>query len=104
LAKLVGLTTKDIYLFVEGDVRMLESTDWRNTLSLNGTAPLKAVQIEDQEVVEPGFAVTTTEDIHLVFDDAGGMELPHRGFSSNNTRDIETQLVNALLEIYENDI
>lgn len=101
---MVGLTTKDIYLFVEGDVRMLESTNRCNTLSLNGTAPLKAVQIEDQEVVEPGFAVTTTKDIHLVFDDAGGMELPHRGFSSNNTRDIETQLINALLEIYENDI
>lgn len=40
----------------------------------------------------------------MVFDDAGGVKLPHGRFSSNDTWDVEAEFIDALLKINKNDI
>ena len=101
---MVGLATEDVDLFVEGDGGMLKSASRRYALRAHRPAPLKAVQVEDQQVVEPELAIATTEDVHLVFNDAGGVELSHGGFAPDYARDVEAEPVNALLEVDENDV
>jgi hypothetical protein len=104
LAQLIRLTAKNVNLFVEGNRRVLESANWCYSLSWDRSAPLKSVQIKDQQVIEPELAVATTKYEHLVVDNARGMELSHWCLSSDNARDIETEFLNSFLEIDEYNI
>ncbi len=56
----------------------------------HGATPLKAVQVQDEQLIEPVLAVSTSKHVHLVVYDACGVELPHGGFSSDDAGDVET--------------
>ena len=74
---------------------MLKAANWNNALCLNRTLPFKFLKIEDQQVVEPEFSITASEDIHLISDDARSMELPHRRFTIDTVRDVKGELFDA---------
>ena len=73
-------------------------------MSLNGSTPLKVSKIKDKKIVQPEFSVTTSENIHLIFDDTWSVELSHGCLSSDDVWDIKGELVNTLLEVYEYNI
>ena len=83
---------------------MLKSTHWSDSLRGDWPTPFKSVEVEDEEVVQPEFSVATTENEHLVVDDARGVELSHGSFSANDTRDIKTELVNTFLKVNKDNI
>jgi hypothetical protein len=83
---------------------VLQSTHGSDSLSGDGPTPLEAIEIEDEQVVEPELAVATTEHKHLVIDNAGGVELSHRGLSADDTWYVEAQLVNALLQVNKDNV
>ena len=104
LPKLVWLTSKDKDLFIKGNGRVLQATVRSLSMSCDWSAPLKALQVQDQELIEPVLAVSTSKHKHLVVDNGRCVELPHRSFASDDGRDVEAELVNSLFEINENDI
>lgn len=83
---------------------MLKAASWGITQGLHGSAPLKIVQVEDQKIVEPRLPVSSSEHEHLVLNNTGSMELPHWGLSLDDGRDIESQLVDSLLQVNEDHI
>ena len=101
---MIGLSTENVNLFIESNGRVLKSTNWSDSLCCDRTTPLETIKIKDEEIIEPKLAITTSKDVHLVVNYARGVELSHRSFSSDNTWNIEAQLVHSLLQIYENDI
>jgi len=101
---LVWLTSKDKDLFIKGNGRVLQATVRSLSMSCDWSTPLKALQVQDQELIEPVLAVSTSKHKHLVVDNGRCVELPHRSFASDDGRDVEAELVNSLFEINENDI
>lgn len=101
---MIGFSTENVYLFIESNGGVLKSTNWSNSLGGYGTAPLEAVKIKDEEIIKPKFAITSSEDVHLIVYDAGSMKLSHGSFSSDNAGNIEAELVHTLLQVNENDI
>ena len=83
---------------------MLESSDGCNTLRGDGTAPLKSIEIEDKEIIEPKLTITTTKDKHLIINDTASMELPHRCLASDDAWNIEAEFINTFLQVNEYDI
>lgn len=68
---------------------MLKSSDGCNSLCLDRPTPLKIDEVENEQVIEPVLAVTSSEHEHHVFDDASSVELTHGGFASDDARDVE---------------
>jgi len=68
---------------------VLQTTGWAKSIRLDSSTPFKVNQIENQEVVEPGLAVATTENKHVVANDTRGVELAHRGFTLDHGWDIK---------------
>lgn len=62
------------------------------------------MQVEDEEIVEPEFAVTSAKHEHLIVDDARCVELAHGCLAANYVGNIESQFVDALFEIDEDHI
>lgn len=83
---------------------MLESSDWCYSLSGYGPTPFEPIEIKHKKIIEPEFAIASSKNKHLVVNDTRSMELPHRGFSSDNAGNIETELVYSLLEVNKDDI
>ena len=83
---------------------MLESSDGCNTLRGDGTAPLKSIEIEDKEIIEPKLTITTTKDEHLIVNDAASMELPHWSLAPDDAWNIEAEFIDTFLEVNEDDI
>jgi hypothetical protein len=104
LPQLVGLSSKDVDFFVEGDGGVLQSTNRGDSLSGDGPTPLEAIEIEDQQVVEPELAIASAEHEHLVIDDAGGVELSHGSLSTDDAGYVEAELIHALLQVDKNNV
>ena len=83
---------------------MLKPPDRRNSLRLYWSAPLEVDEVEDEQVIQPVLAVSSTEDEHHVLDYAGGVELSHGCFAANDARDIEGEFLNTLFQIDENHV
>lgn len=83
---------------------MLQSTDWSDSLCNDGTAPLEVVEIENKQIVKPVFAITATENEHLVLNNARRVELPHRRLAPNYAWNIEAQFVDTLFQVDEDHI
>ena len=83
---------------------MLQSSVWPLAVGGHGARPLQTNEVQDQKLVEPVFTVASSEDEHLVVDDACCVELTHGRFASDNAGNVEAEFVHALLEVDENDI
>ena len=83
---------------------MLQPPDRCNSLRLYWSAPLEIDKVEDEQVIQPVLAVSSTEDEHHVLDYAGGVELSHGRFAANDARDIEGEFLNTLFQIDENHV
>ena len=83
---------------------MLKSSVWSLALSSNRSTPFEAIQIENEQLIEPVLAIAATEDVHLIVDYTGGMELSHWGFTSDNAGDVEAKLFDSFFEIDKDNI
>ena len=83
---------------------MLEAPNWGDSLRLHGPAPLEIDQVQNEQIVEPVLAVSSTEDEHHVLDDAGCVELAHRRFAADDAGDVEGEFIDALFEIDEDHV
>ena len=104
LTQLVWLSSKDINFLVKSYCWVLESSNRSYSLGSNGSTPFETIEIKDKEIVEPEFAVSSSENKHLVVYNAWCMKLPHWGLSSDDAWDIETQLINSLFEVNKNNV
>ena len=83
---------------------MLQSSNWCNTLSGDGTTPFKVIQIKDQKIIQPEFTITTTENVHLVGNNTGGVKLSHMCLTHDDTWNIESQIIHPFFQINENNV
>ena len=83
---------------------MLKPTSRRNSLRLNWASPLKSIKIQYQQIIEPEFAITTSENEHVVFNNTGGMKLSHGSFTSDDAGNVEAEFLYTFFQIYKNDI
>ena len=83
---------------------MLETSVGSLAMSRYGAAPLEAVQVQDEQLIEPVLAVTTSKHVHLVVDNARSVELPHGRFSPDDAGDVEAQFVHSLLQVDEDHV
>jgi hypothetical protein len=83
---------------------MLKSSSRRDTLRLNWASPLKSIKIQYQQIIEPKFAITTSENEHVVFNNTGGMKLSHGSFTSDDAGNVEAEFLYTFFQINENDI
>lgn len=101
---MIWLATEDVYLFVEGNGRVLQSACRGSALSGYRATPFQAIQIQNEKVVEPRLAITATKDIHLVVNDAGRVELPHRSGAPDDAWNVKAQFVDSFFQIDENNV
>ena len=80
---MIGLAAEDIYFLVERDGRVLQSAHRGNALGGHWATPLKSIEVENEQIVEPELSIAATEHIHLVIDNARRVELSHWCLSSN---------------------
>jgi len=104
LAKLIGLTAEDVYFLIERDGRVLQSAHRGNALGGHRTTPLKSIEVENEQIIEPELPITTAEHIHLVIDNTRRMELSHWCLSSNYGWHVKAKFVYALLQVYKDNI
>lgn len=101
---MVWLSAEDVNLFVKRDRRVLQSAHWRGALCRNWATPLEPIKIQYQKVIQPELTVPATEDEHLIVYDTRSMELSHRRLTSDNAGNVEAQLINAFLQVDEDNI
>ena len=80
---------------------MLKPPDRRNSLRLYWSAPLEVDEVEDEQVIQPVLAVSSTEDKHHVLDYTGGVELSHGCLATDDARNVEGEFLDALFQIDE---
>ena len=80
---------------------MLKPPNGCDSLRLNRPTPLKIDEVEDEQIVEPVLAITSTENEHHILDDAGCVELTHWGLTTYDARDVEGEFFDTLLQINE---
>jgi len=83
---------------------MLKSSYRRNAICNNRPTPLKIDQIKNHKIVEPIFAVSTSENKHLVVYDVCSVKLSHRSFSSNYAWYYDIQTLNSFSEVNKDNI
>ncbi len=69
---------------------MLKSAGRRNSIGLNGAAPLEIDQVKYEKVVQPGLPIAPSKYEHLVVYNIGSMELSHGCFPPDDARNVET--------------
>ena len=104
LSELIRLSSEDENFLVVCDGGMLETAVGSLTLCCDWSRPFKVVQVKHEQLIEPVLAVTTSKHKHLVVYNARCVELAHRSLASDNLWNIETQFIDALFQIDENDI
>ena len=80
---------------------MLQSSKGRSSLCCNWSTPFKAIEIEDEEIIEPELSVSTSEDKHLVVDDARGVKLTHWCLSTDDSWYVKTEFIDPFFQVDE---
>jgi hypothetical protein len=104
LSQLIWLSSENVNFFIKSYCRMLKSSSGRCTLCLYWTGPFKTIKIQNEQIIEPEFSVSTSKDKHLIVYDTRGMKLSHWCLTSDNTWNIEAEFFYSFLQVNKYDI
>jgi len=104
LTELVGLTSKNVNLLIKRYGTMLQAPVRSLSMGLNWSTPFETIQVQNEELVKPVFAIPSSKNEHLVVYYACRVELSHRCLSPNDVGNVEAEFVNALFEVNKDDV